>query len=106
MAPSDNYFTQVPFLNFCKKMQKMKIDYVYCPMRKFWRTSLRPFGQNNVGISNEMPGEGCTSNDCLNVPIPAVKLKLHNCFAYFNQKINPWRMVFYFFILLLRLLSY
>ena len=23
-------------------------------------------------------------------------LKLHNCFAYFNQKINPWRMVFYF----------
>ena len=34
------------------------------------------------------------------------KLKLHNCFAYFNQKINPWRIVFYFFILLLRLLSY
>ena len=33
-------------------------------------------------------------------------LKLHNCFAYFNQKMNPWRMVFYFFILLLRLLSY
>ena len=33
-------------------------------------------------------------------------LKLHNCFVYFNQKINPWRMVFYFFILLLRLLSY
>ena len=24
-------------------------------------------------------------------------LKLHNCFAYFNQKINSWRMVFYFF---------
>ena len=35
-----------------------------------------------------------------------IQLKLHNCFAYFNQKINPWRMVFYFFILLLRLLSY
>ena len=33
-------------------------------------------------------------------------LKLHNCFAYFIQKINPWRMVFYFIILLLRLLSY
>ena len=33
-------------------------------------------------------------------------LKLHNCFAYFNQKINPWRIVFYFLILLLRLLSY
>ena len=33
-------------------------------------------------------------------------LKLQNCFAYFNQKINPWRMVFYFFILLRRLLSY
>ena len=33
-------------------------------------------------------------------------LKLHNCFAYLNQKINPWRMVFYLFILLLRLLSY
>ena len=31
-------------------------------------------------------------------------LKLHYCFAYFNQKINTWRMVFYFFILLLRLL--
>ena len=23
-------------------------------------------------------------------------LKLHNCFVYFIQKINPWRMVFYF----------
>ena len=23
-------------------------------------------------------------------------LKLHNCFVYFVQKINPWRMVFYF----------
>ena len=33
-------------------------------------------------------------------------LKLHNCFVYFIQKINPWRMVFYFFILLPRLLSY
>ena len=33
-------------------------------------------------------------------------LNLHNCFVYFHQKINPWRMVFYFFILLLRLLSY
>ena len=32
-------------------------------------------------------------------------LKLHNCFVYFNQKINPWRMVFFFCILLLRLLS-
>ena len=31
-------------------MQKIKIDYVHCPMRKFWRTSLRPVGQNNVGI--------------------------------------------------------
>ena len=35
-----------------------------------------------------------------------VMLKLHNCFVYFIQTINPWRMVFYFFILLLRLLSY
>ena len=26
-------------------MQKIKIDYVRCTMRKFWR----PFGQNNVG---------------------------------------------------------
>ena len=33
-------------------------------------------------------------------------LKLHNCFVYFIQTINPCRMVFYFFILLLRLLSY
>ena len=33
-------------------------------------------------------------------------LKLHNCYVHFVQKINPWRMVFYFFILLLRLLSY
>ena len=24
-------------------------------------------------------------------------LKLHNCLAYFNQKMNPWRMVFYLF---------
>ena len=38
--------------------------------------------------------------------IQIIGLKLHNCFAYFNQKINPWGMVFYFFILLLRLLSY
>ena len=45
------FFTQVPLKKFCKKMQKMKIDYVHCPMRKFWRTSLRLFGQNNVGIS-------------------------------------------------------
>ena len=29
VAPPDNFFTQVPFLNFCKKMQKMKID---CPL--------------------------------------------------------------------------
>ena len=35
-----------------------------------------------------------------------IKLKLHNCFVYFIQTINPWRMVFYFFILLLRLLNY
>ena len=33
-------------------------------------------------------------------------LKLHNCFVYFIKTINPWIMVFYFFILLLRLLSY
>ena len=26
-----------------------------------------------------------------------IVLKLHNCFAYFNQKINPWRIMFYFF---------
>ena len=42
VVPSDKFFTQMP---------KMKIDYVHCPMRKFWRTSLRPVGQNNVGIS-------------------------------------------------------
>ena len=29
-------------------MQKMKIDCVHCPMKNFWRTSLRPFRQNNV----------------------------------------------------------
>ena len=29
-------------------MQKMKIDYVHYPMRKFWRTSLRPVGQNGI----------------------------------------------------------
>ena len=33
-------------------------------------------------------------------------LKLHNCFVYFIQKIYPWKIVFYFFILPLRLLSY
>ena len=33
-------------------------------------------------------------------------LKLRNCFVYFIQTIIPWRMVFYFFILLLWLLSY
>ena len=33
-------------------MQKLKIiDYVHCPMRKFWRLSLRLFEQNNVRIS-------------------------------------------------------
>ena len=34
VALSDNFFTHVPFFNFCKKMQKMKIDYVNCPMGK------------------------------------------------------------------------
>ena len=52
------FFTQVPFFNFCKKMQKMKIDYVHCPMRWFWRTSLRPVGQNNVGISKNWDAWG------------------------------------------------
>ena len=47
----------------------------------------------------------------LNVPTALghmlmLSAQLHNCFAYFNQKINPWRIVFYFFILLPRLLSY
>ena len=42
MVPSDNFFYAGAIL---------KIDYVHCPMRKFWRTSLRPVGQNNVGIS-------------------------------------------------------
>ena len=32
-------------------------------------------------------------------------LKLHNCFVYFIQTINPWRMVFYFFILRLRVIK-
>ena len=41
--------------------------------------------------------QGVAQNNCL---------KLHNCFAYFIQNINPWRMVFYFLILLPRLLSY
>ena len=50
VAPSDNFFTHCHFYDFEKKCKKMKIDYVHCPMRKFWRTSSRPFGQNNVGI--------------------------------------------------------
>ena len=50
MAPSDIFFyTGAIFFIFVKKLQKMKRDYVHCPMGKFWRTSLRPFGQNNVG---------------------------------------------------------
>ena len=54
MAPSDNFFyANAIFLFFVKKMLKIKIDYVHYPMRKFWRTSLRPFGQNNVGISKK-----------------------------------------------------
>ena len=52
MSPFDNFFyAGAIFFNFCKKMLKMKIDYVHCPMTKFWRTLLRLFGQNNVGIS-------------------------------------------------------
>ena len=35
-----------------------------------------------------------------------VSLSMATAFVYFILKINPWRMVFYFFILLLRLLSY
>ena len=63
---SNNFFYPGAILKNCKKIQKMKIDYVHCPMRKFWRTSLRPFGQNNVRISKKwdrggLPGEGCTS---------------------------------------------
>ena len=53
VAPSDNFLRGYHFLNFCKKMQKMKIDYVHCRSRKFWRTSLRRFGQNDVGISKK-----------------------------------------------------
>ena len=34
------FFTQVPFFYFLKKMQKMKIDYAHCLMRKFWRPYL------------------------------------------------------------------
>ena len=39
------------FLIFVRKCKKMKIDYVHCLMRRFWRTLLRSFGQNNMGIS-------------------------------------------------------
>ena len=54
MAPSANFFTRVPFLLiFVRECKKMEIDYVHCPMRKIWRTLLRPFGQNNVGISKK-----------------------------------------------------
>ena len=49
------------FFNFCKKMQKMKIDYVHCPMRKFWRTSLRTMWES---LRIQIPGEGCTSFVC------------------------------------------
>ena len=54
MAPFDNFiYAGAIFKIFVKKMQKMEMDYVHCPMRKFCRTSLRPFGQNNVGISKK-----------------------------------------------------
>ena len=51
VAPFDNFNPGAIIYFFCEKMQIMKIGYVHCPMRKFWRTSLRTFGQNNVGIS-------------------------------------------------------
>ena len=28
-------------------------------------------------------------------------LKLHNCFVYFIQKINPWRMIFFILLFFL-----
>ena len=40
VASSDNFvYTGAIFLFFVKKMQNIKIDYVHCPMRKFWRPS-------------------------------------------------------------------
>ena len=60
-AVADNFFYMgVIFFNFCRKM---KLDYVHCPMRKFWRPSLRPFVHWTLyeSLRIEIPGEGCTS---------------------------------------------
>ena len=97
------HFFLLPFFRFCKKMQKMKIYYVHCPMRTFWRTSLRPVWQNNMGIS-KMSWEGCTSSPmvkpgwswvCLPCTsswgAPRVKMKFH---GYKDE--NPSK--FFFFV--------
>ena len=42
------------FFNFCKKMQKMKIETVHCPMRKFLRTSSRQVWTEQCGNLEEM----------------------------------------------------
>ena len=71
-----------------------------------------PFGKIIIDVVGPLPKsktgkEYLLTIMCLSTRFPeAIPLKLHNCFVYFIQTINPWRMVFYFFILLLRLLSY
>ena len=71
----------------------MKLDHVHCPMRKFWRPSLRLIGQNNVGIS-----KNCTSlprvkfclpalcflkgrTKCKNESFLAIRMKIHQNFS-------------------------
>ena len=72
-------------LIFEGKCKKMKIDYVNCPMsmRRFWRTSLRPFWQNNVGISKNWSFVCllCSSSKGKNGGFMAIRMRIHQNFS-------------------------
>ena len=61
------------------------------------------FDENRFRIDGEIAENhailvNLTASICvISIVCKRVLLKLHNCFVYFNQKINPLRMVFYFF---------
>ena len=52
------FLTQLPFFNFCKKMKKNENKICPLPYEEVLEASLRPFGQNNVGITKNLDTRG------------------------------------------------
>ena len=63
VAPYNIFFHMCHFFSFCKKMHKIKIAYVHCPIRKFRRQSIEGRLDGTMWESPriEIAGEGCTS---------------------------------------------